>query len=87
MHHRDQVHAYLKKQFRMPDYQGNNLDALWDVLYHNQAIEKITIIHSNTLISNLGQYGESLIKLFSDLQEMNSIELNLYKEHRINETK
>ena len=29
---RSEVHAYLKKQFGFPDYYGNNLDALFDVL-------------------------------------------------------
>ena len=27
-----EVHAYLKKQFGFPEYYGNNLDALFDVL-------------------------------------------------------
>ena len=29
---RSEVHAYLKEQFGFPDYYGNNLDALFDVL-------------------------------------------------------
>lgn len=29
---RSDVHAYLKEQFGFPDYYGNNLDALYDVL-------------------------------------------------------
>lgn len=29
---RSDVHAYLKEQFGFPDYYGNNLDALHDVL-------------------------------------------------------
>lgn len=29
---KEDVHAYLKRQFGFPDYYGNNLDALFDVL-------------------------------------------------------
>lgn len=29
---RSDVHKYLKEQFGFPDYYGNNLDALFDVL-------------------------------------------------------
>ena len=29
---RKQVHEYLKKVFAFPDYYGNNLDALYDLL-------------------------------------------------------
>ena len=31
-HTREQVHEYLKDKFDFPDYYGNNLDALYDVL-------------------------------------------------------
>ena len=27
------LHQYFKEVFNLPDYYGNNLDALWDCLY------------------------------------------------------
>ena len=28
-----ELHEYLKESFRLPDYYGHNMDALWDRLY------------------------------------------------------
>ena len=32
MQNRDEAHIYLKEMFRFPDYYGENLDALYDML-------------------------------------------------------
>lgn len=32
MQERKEAHAYLKKELNLPDYYGNNLDALYDCL-------------------------------------------------------
>lgn len=32
MQNRDDAHIYLKEMFRFPDYYGENLDALYDLL-------------------------------------------------------
>lgn len=84
---REQLHLYLKTQFNLPDYYGNNLDALWDYLSHNKSIEKITLINSIYLFNILGEYGQLLMNVFIDLQNKNSIELLIYPEGRKYETK
>lgn len=84
---RDQLHIYLKTQFNLPDYYGNNLDGLWDCLSHNQTIKKITLINSNHLNYILGEYGRLLINVFIDLQSKHSIEFIMYPEGRKYETK
>ncbi len=61
----------LKKQVNSPEFYGDNLDALWDVLSYSDEHIKITIINHEDLITNLGKYQESLIELFEDLKDVN----------------
>ena len=63
------VYDYIKKQFKLPDYCGNNLDALWDFLDgddcpHNSKIEIYGIEYLNTKFDG---YGEKIKQLFEDL--------------------
>ncbi len=39
MEDRETVHAYLKEKLSLPDYYGNNLDALWDCLSEMDGVE------------------------------------------------
>lgn len=80
------LYTYLYKQLNFAYPIGNNLDALWDVLSHNQMLKKITIIHSNVLKDNLNEYALSLLDLLRSLQEKRNIELIIYEGKR-NETK
>lgn len=59
---------YLIKQLGLPDYTGYNLDALWEVLNDKQSL-KIEIYQPQTIVSNLGDYGWRLLKLFEDLND------------------
>ncbi len=36
---RGQAHAYLKKMLELPDYYGNNLDALYDCLTEMEELD------------------------------------------------
>ena len=63
------VHEYIKKQFNLPDYCGNNLDALWDFLDgddcpHNSKIEIYGIEYLNKKFNG---YGDKIKELFEDL--------------------
>lgn len=62
-----QVHKYFKKVFDLPEYYGNNLDALWDVLTERIEETKIVLDNEDLLMENLSEYGESIIELFEDL--------------------
>lgn len=64
-------HDCLKQKLTLPDYYGNNLDALWDVL--STYSEKLHLILSNKvqLLKNLGDYGHSIIQLFEDVVKEN----------------
>lgn len=84
---RKQVHEYLRSVFKLPDYYGRNLDALWDCLSSDSTIKKITIIHTDELKNTLGDYSNSLMNVFIDLSKKKSLELNIYTYGRKNETK
>jgi ribonuclease inhibitor len=68
---KEKTHAYLKRKFDFPDYYGRNLDALWDLLSVWDKELLIVIINKADVIENLNSYGNSLLKLFSELDEEN----------------
>ena len=68
---REVTHAYLKRKFDFPDYYGRNLDALWDLLSVWDKELLIVIINKAEIIENLNSYGNSLLKLFSELDDEN----------------
>lgn len=51
---REDVHTYLKKQFGFPDYYGNNLDALFDVL--GDVAEDIDIVFMEDEEGSCGEW-------------------------------
>lgn len=59
-------HCYIKEQLVLPDYYGNNLDALWDHLSTDYSQKKIVIVNPKKLVENLGHYGEQLISVFRE---------------------
>jgi ribonuclease inhibitor len=66
---REVAHAYLKRKFCFPDYYGRNLDALWDLLSTTGNDTEIVIVNASEIIEHLGQYGQSLLRVFDDLGE------------------
>ena len=63
---KEQLHKYLKQSLKLPDYYGSNLDALHDCLTEKRSIEKISIVHFDSLESKLEDYAGILIQVFTD---------------------
>lgn len=60
------LHAYLKEQCNFPDYYGNNLDALYDVLTDRTEPLEIVLEHAEELKEILCGYGEAFIEALQD---------------------
>lgn len=68
---KDSAHAYLKRKLSLPDYYGNNLDALWDCLSTDFSRKRIIIYNPEKIIENVGSYGELILNLFRDVAQEN----------------
>lgn len=77
---RQHLHETIASQLQLPDYYGENLDALWDIL--SSWNEPLTIIiHNPTrFVEQLGGYGESVLQLLQDAEEENSMISVEYRE-------
>ncbi len=64
-------HDYFKKNLKLPNYYGKNLDALWDSLSTYSETLNITLFNKDQLLKHLGEYGLSIIKLLEDVASVN----------------
>ncbi|GMX62855.1 barstar family protein [Paenibacillus elgii] len=65
-----QLHAVLKEALELPEYYGNNLDALWDCLT-GWVEMPLTIrwLHFQVSEKKLGEYSNRLLLLFRDVEQ------------------
>lgn len=62
---RAQTHAYLKEVLALPEYYGNNLDALYDVLTERGESTRIILEHPEEMTENLGRYAQLMLTTFT----------------------
>ena len=74
---KEKAHEYLSKKRGFPPYYGKNLDALSDVLSSFDKNTLIRIKYSASIIKNLGEYGETMIEIFSNTAEKGYIQLEI----------
>ncbi|MDO4794001.1 MAG: barstar family protein [Filifactor alocis] len=67
----ENTHLYLRVKLDLPYYYGDNLDALWDCLSEISDISLITLENSTVLKKQLGNYADSLIRIFEDYKQEN----------------
>ena len=60
------LHTYLKEQCKFPEYYGNNLDALYDVLTDREDPLEIRLENVQELKEILCGYGEAFIETLQD---------------------
>ena len=66
---RNSAYDAISSALNLPDWFGRNLDALFDVLSTTRG--EITVENTAALLNNLGSYGCSLIKTFTDANAEN----------------
>lgn len=71
MRYNKSTHDYLKRKLQFPDYYGNNLDSLWDLLTTISDPIEIILLNSQTLYENLGEYGVELVTVFVEAMDEN----------------
>lgn len=69
---RQSTHAYLKKRLCFPDYYGNNLDALYDLLTEIGEPQRILLYCVDELKRNQPEYGRSLLKVLRAAEQANA---------------
>lgn len=74
------LHETIARQLHLPDYYGENLDALWDILSSWNEPLAIIIEHPTRFVEQLGGYGESVLQLLQDAEEENSMISVEYRE-------
>ena len=68
---KERAHKHLAVIMDFPQYYGENLDALWDLLTVISEPTQITLINGEKLLQALGDYGEAIISIFEDAAAYN----------------
>ena len=66
MTNRQAAHRQIKTAMAFPDYYGDNLDALWDMLTDICAPTEVQLTHAVQMKAQLGEYGKKLIDTFEE---------------------
>lgn len=73
------LHQYFKQAFSLPDYYGNNLDALWDCLYCcYDSTTTIELRNIDTMPKDLDIEVADMMKLFYDLERKNGVVIRVF---------
>ncbi len=67
-----QIHMILKEKFGLPDYYGENWDALWDCLeglFYGRGHYKVEIYGFLTLSEEIREYCIPMLEIFEDVHK------------------
>ena len=67
-----EIHLILKTKFGLPEYYGENWDALWDCmdgLFYKSGNFKVKIYGFLTLPDDLREYCVSMLEIFDDVHK------------------
>ena len=68
--HLGEVHLILKTKFGLPEYYGENWDALWDCLdglFYDRGEFAVKIYGFMSLPDDLREYCEAMLEIFEDV--------------------
>ena len=76
-----ELHQYLKEVFSLPDYYGNNMDALWDCLSccYNEATT-IELRNLHVLRKRLESTTQTMLGVFQDLHDEDGVIIKVIEE-------
>ena len=63
---RAELHAHLKEKLKLPDYYGNNLDALNDCLGERRERALVVIEDAGAFLEANDAYAAALLRVFND---------------------
>ena len=68
---REHAHAHLRQRLRLPEWYGNNLDALNDCLGEIGEPTRIVVRFAPVLSQTLGEYGTRMIRVLEQATQEN----------------
>ena len=74
---KSEAHKYIKEMLKLPNYYGENLDALWDILSSKSRVISVFLLHEEKLYENLEQYGKELVEVFHDAANNGNIQFTI----------
>lgn len=80
MSSKEEAHKYIKEMLNFPDYYGENLDALWDLLSTNSEVKSIYLLHEDKLYEYLEEYGKHMVGVFQEAKSEGFIEFCITNE-------
>ncbi len=75
---KEDFHKIIKEELKLPDYYGNNLDALWDSLTGDIKLPlSITWIDFKKSCDFMGDYALRIVKVFRNFQDYTQEEFTI----------
>ena len=62
-HSKEALHASLQTALSLPEHYGKNLDALFDCLTEPTRQLHLHLIHRDSIVAQLGNYGEAFLQV------------------------
>lgn len=83
---REELHKVFRERLALPDYYGNNLDALYDVLSTYSETIEITIFNEEQLCSRVPFYKERFLDVLKVAAQENDPRIIIkFGENRVEE--
>ena len=66
---KEDVHSFLAEEMEFPEYYGNNLDALYDILTEDYTDKVIRIVGLDDMAADMRDYAHKFRRLCEDICE------------------